>query len=67
MSKHRRGFQFYRVLEDKTEVELAVVSVSADNLKVAIPSQFIDLRDGEGNTFVSLTFPSWVKVRNLVE
>lgn len=58
-------YQFYRVLEDKSEQELAILTMTAPSVKVVIVSQYIDLRTPDGETFSTVTFPSWVRVRKI--
>lgn len=65
MFAEQHSFLFYRVLQDKSEQELAVVTVTAAKAKAGIVSQFIDFRTDAGETFATLTFPSWVKVRKV--
>lgn len=65
MSVQREAYIFYREFEDKTEQELGVFTVTAAKVKAVFVSQFIDLRDAKGDTFATITFPSWVKVRKM--
>lgn len=65
MFAEQHSYLFYRVLEDKKEQELAVVTLTAAKVKAVIPSQFIDFRTDAGETFATVTFPSWVKVRKI--
>lgn len=65
MSFRTVAYEFYKVLEDKTEQRVAVITLNAAEVKPVLVSQYIDLRQPGGETFATLTFPSWVKVRKL--
>lgn len=58
-------WMFYRGDGKKVEDELACVTVSAHHVKVVPISQYIELRDKDGNNFATVTWPSTVKVRKV--
>lgn len=67
MTNEQRCFRFIREREDKSNETLAVVTINAPKVKAVETSQYIDLRDEKGETFATITFPSWVKVSKIGE
>lgn len=58
-------WMFYRGEKETAETQLAAVTVSAHRIKVVPISQYIELRDKNGVNFLTLTWPSDVKVRKV--
>lgn len=60
-----KTFMLYRGDGKKDSDNVGVFTVTAEKLKVATVSQFLDLRDAEGNCVGTLTWPSTVKIREV--
>jgi len=60
-----KTFMLYKGDGSAEEDQLGVVTVTANKLKLGIVSQFMDLRDGKDKCFGTLTWPSWVRIREV--
>lgn len=67
MSVKVQTWLFFRGKESAENTDLAAVTVSASEVKAVPVSQFIELRDRDGNVFATITWPSTTSVRKTRE
>lgn len=60
-------WMFYRGKDPNEGQELAAVTISATEIKVVPVSQYIELRDRDGNVFATLTWPSTTNIHKVRE
>lgn len=60
-------WMFYRGKSPSEGQELAAVTISANMIKVVPVSQYIELRDRDGNVFATITWPSTTNIEKVRE